>query len=289
MNLIKIFKFCSLLFFFLLSSVNVFAQQNFKFPKSIKYKIIKNDRIIGNSLCIFNSISTTNYLLIMKHFEGFGFESHDELYSFLLKKNNFVLERSFISKGRYSRKKHNIINELFVQEDISFFGIKNNKDINRGMVIKYCEKENEMEKCPFIHTEIDLDQYPLIDLLSSFIIISERVANDKYKKPEYFYFFISSFLYFVHMNFIQEEQIIIEGKKYNNTKVITLKSEKNKIKLGRKEADSILKKNADCLFNEKFLFTFYIYKDHNGYCYPAKIKFTNYNNYSLEFMLKKYF
>ena len=271
---IKIITLLSL--FILICTVNGFAQQNFKFPKFIKYALVNNGRVGGNVIYTCNNLGKKlGYMLILNNFEGFGHKSNDEWYTFL--KPNLKLERSFISKGKYNKKKQNTFNELYLKKEISFFGNKNEKGINEDMV--YIFKENKYSGPQL--TEI-ASPYDIIDLLSSFVILSKRVANDRYDNKnnniEWFNLFISSTSYLVYMEYSDEKEILNIGGKQYNTKVMTLKYniKLDKTKTGKES------KTID-------LFTFYIYNETGGLCYPVKVKFEDVESNILEFIAKKAF
>jgi hypothetical protein len=204
----------------------------FKFPATIKYKLLKNNQIVGSCQFFYNekfegmkNISS----LRMKNFEGLGFTSREWLYTYIFKKNSSIYA-DFIMKGEKP------ISEIRLIKDAEGF------DGKKGDIFRYKDLESPDE----MQTEI-FTKHTVIDLLSMFYITSQRVAAGK-KGAEKFNFLIDKSTKIVDMVPIGMEKLIVPFKK-----------------------EEIPVNVFSFTYHNKEIFRVKIFKDNDGYCFPASI------------------
>jgi hypothetical protein len=174
---------------------NQWADSSFKFPKMIKFKLFKNDTIVGG--CQFSYEEKTNKegisYLNMRNFEGIGFTSQEWLATYIFAKDSSIYA-DFIMKGKKA------ISEIRLKEDALGF------DGKKGKIFLYKDLESPDEMQTEIFTE-----YRVIDLLSMFFVVSKKVASGK-KEVEKFNFLIDKSTKIVDMVPMMGEKVPFEGK-----------------------------------------------------------------------------
>lgn len=187
--------FLMVIVFTIVSFAQSRAGDSFKFPKMIKFKLLKNDTIMGG--CQFSYEEKTNIegisYLNMRNFEGIGFTSQEWLATYIFAKDSSIYA-DFIMKGKKT------ISEIRLKEEALGFDGKKGKIF----IYKDLESPNEMQ------TEI-FTEYTVIDLLSMFFVVSKKVASGK-KEVEKFNFLIDKSTKIVDMVPMLEEKAPFEGK-----------------------------------------------------------------------------
>jgi len=226
---------------FLAYSAHSMAGQNssFEFPKTIIYKIIRNKQYIAKSVLKFSQKAKFRSLLTMGNIQGFGISSNQTIVTYI-NKDDLSLYSSFVTKG---------------QETIEELRFKEAENIGLLGNQVYLHTNFEDNTSPTI-TEIG-SPYTVIDLLSSFVVLSNKIHNKNYGNEQYNLFIKTSYIVecSVKMNVLRQykdDQV--------STSQVTLKyifpedQKKNQIE------------SVD-------LFVFYIYNDKSkGVCFPICVE-----------------
>jgi hypothetical protein len=184
-----------MVFLILLGAHHSWSNESFKFPTMIKFKLLRNNKIIGS--CQFFYEEETNKegisSLRMKNFEGFGFTSQEWLATYIFAKDSSIYA-DFIMKGRKA------ISEIRLKKEAIGF------DGKKGKIFIYKDLESPGEMQTEIFTE-----YTVIDLLSMFFVVSKKVASGK-EEAEKFNFLIDKSTKIVDMISMMEEKVPFQGK-----------------------------------------------------------------------------
>jgi len=213
---------------------------NFKFPKKISYKIIRNKQYIVTSSLNFSLMGGLQYVLTMGNLKGFGISSSETVRS-ILRSNDLSLISSYVMKGKKLKEEL----RFKVAENIGLLGNQ-----------VYIHKSFENNSSPTI-TEIG-SPYTVIDLLSSFVVLSNKVYNKNFSNEQFNLFIKTSYIVesSVKKNVLRQyldDQV--------STSQVTLKYffPKGKKKNQPESVD---------------LFVFYIYNDKSkGICFPICVEF----------------
>jgi hypothetical protein len=177
------------------SAQNLWAGSSFKFPTMIKYKLLKNDKIVGRCQFFYNKETKINGVssLRLKNFEGLGFSSREWLFTYIFTDDSSIYT-DFIMKGK------NAISEIRLKKEALGF------DGKKGKIFIYKDLESPDEMQTEIFTE-----YTVIDLLSMFFVVSKNVASGK-EEAEKFNFLIDKSTKIVDMVPMMGEKVPFQGK-----------------------------------------------------------------------------
>ena len=199
---------------------NVWAGDSFNFPKRIKFKLLKSDRIMGS--CRLDYTKKADYKgtsrLTLKNFEGFGLTSQEWLLTYIFSHDSSIYA-TFLMKNKIK------FSEIRLKEGVGFDGKK-----GKVFVYRKLDTPDEMQ------TEL-FTKYLVIDLVSSLFVTSQRVATGKYKDVQKFNFFFGKSTKIMDMMYIGKEKAPFQGKevdahvltiRYNNVEMFRLKIFKDK-------------------------------------------------------------
>jgi len=164
-----------------------------KFPQTILYKIIVRDQVVGQSILEFSSSSAfpSTYQLALVKFQGLGYESQDRLYTYINQKD-LSLHDAQLKKG------DKIQYEVRAME-------KEGIDLAKRQAYVFKEAGSKGTIDTILYTD-----YKVIDLLSSFLIASEKKRTGN-KEPEKFNLFIGKSTRIVDMLYSGEEKFAYKG------------------------------------------------------------------------------
>lgn len=207
------------------------AGDYFKFPRGIKFKLLKNDRIIGSCQLLYEKKTNKEGIssLKMKNFQGLGITSQEWLATYIFTKDSSVYA-DFIIKGEKA------VSEIRLKEGASFDGTKD------GKFLVYKDLESP-EGLPEIEIFSD---HLIVDLLSMFYVISQKVAAGKIG-PETFYFLIDKSGKDVDLVPLGLDKIPFQGEEVTSH-IFSL------------------------TYHNQEIFRLGIYKDAFGYCFPVSVK-----------------
>jgi len=215
---------------------------NFKFPQHISYKIIQNKRCIATTVFKYKKKGGgTNSQLTMDSIQGFGIQSNNKIVAHI-REVDLSLFSSFVMKGKA------IVEELRFKEEENL-GLLGNQ--------VYIHKSSKANS-PTI-TEI-ASPYTVIDLLSSFVVLSNKIANKNYTNERYNLFVVTSYI----VDCIVENNVM---RQYKDKRVSTSKVSLKSI-VGKSDQLNKTKqpKSVD-------LVVFYIYNDiSKGFWYPICVE-----------------
>ena len=232
-----IFCILNFLFFFNYSSTIVaFSQIQFHFPQKILYNLLKYGEHIGK--CEFKFTKQGKYEntfgMTMTNLKVLGFNT-DEIHTSILK-NDLSLYRTLCIKD--NKKKY----EIVVKKGYSLLG-------SEETIISY---KTENSKANF-QTEI-CQPYKIIDLLSSFILTSQKVAKGNYTNSDKYTLFLfdgrSLIVEIVNMG---DSHAIFQGNKVG----VNMIGIANKVETNHQDYK---------------LFQFSIYKTSDNFYFPIRIK-----------------
>jgi len=226
---------------FLAYSAHSMVGQNssFKFPRKITYKIIRNNKFAASSELTFTGKGHSQYVLKMGNIQGFGISSKEKIVAIMLKKD-LSLFSSFVTKGKE------------IQEELRF---KEEKNLGLLGNQVYIHKSFKNNTSPTI-TEIG-SPFNVIDLLSSFVVLSNKIYNQNYNNEKYNLFIDTSYIVDCSVKKNVLRQYI---DKQVSTSQVTLKYSFSK---GQKKNQP---ESVD-------LFVFYIYHDKiKGICFPICVE-----------------
>lgn len=206
------------------------AITTFKFPPKIKYKMLKDNKITAS--CIFTYDAQTDKKgisrLKMTNFVGLGVNSREWLATYIFAKDS-SLYADFVMRG------NQLISEVRIIEAIGFDGKK-------GPFMRYKDLESDEGREMEIFTE-----YKIVDLLSSFFVISQRVASGKYENHETYGFIIDESIKTVEVFWLGCQKVPFNGRMVHT------------------DTFSLTYQNTE-------IFQFSIYQDLDGYCFPVNVK-----------------
>lgn len=194
---------------------NLWAGDSFKFPSTIKYKLLKNDKVMGScrlSYDIKGKFPETSTLRLVD-FEGLGLTTQEWLLTYIFAKDSSIYA-TFTLKGK--RK----VSEIRLKEGMGFDG-------KSGQVFVYKKLDSPEE----MQTEL-FTQYPVIDLISSFFVTSQMVAADNHSKTEKFNFLFGKSTKIMDMMYVGTDKIPYRGRevstqvlivRYNNVEIFRFK------------------------------------------------------------------
>jgi len=233
---------------FLMFNQGVVHSKNFKFPNKIQYKITRGSNVAGNVLFSFEKIiKDKKYFICMKNFQGLGFKSNDSWQTYI--DFDLILASALIIRNT------KLISELAIFEDYGFFSIRK-KSSKKDKIYVYQDLSGKKPLRTEIPTEHDI-----MDLLSSFVVISKKVFDGKAKIDEKFNLFIAKTSYLVDCLYSGSEKYNYKGKKVTVDK-LTLR-----YYYDHSDVFDATKKS-----DYSDLTTFYIYKAPDGYCFPVKVE-----------------
>lgn len=225
-------------FLWIANSPPVWAQSNFKFPKLIDFKVLKDNKVIG-SCRLFCTEKTgmkgySKELASLKliNFQGLGFGKKDKLYTSVYRDDLSL----FIASVARSKK---VVSQVRIQEGKHANGKKGRIYIYRDMKTK-AENQQELK-----------DNYPVIDFLSTFLLASERVAAREHKTSETFYFVLKNNKKIVDMVYQGTENVEFQGKPVTVETLMLIESGNNPTEIFRLK----------------------IFKDNQGHCFPVSVLF----------------
>ena len=175
---------------------NQWADSSLKFPKMIKFKLFKNDKIVGRCQFFYSKETKIDDVssLRLKNFEGLGFTSREWLFTYIFTGDSSIYA-DFIMRGKEDK-----VSEIRLIKDAVGF------DGKKGKIFRYKDLESPDEMQTEIFTE-----YTVIDLLSMFFVVSKKVVSGK-KEVEKFNFLIDKSTKIVDMVPMLEEKAPFEGK-----------------------------------------------------------------------------
>lgn len=208
----------------------IWAKEDFKFPKAVKYKILKNDKVVGSCALTYEETGKREDISTLRliNFEGLGITSQEWMLSYILKKDSSTYA-TFVKKGK------NTISEIILKERMGFDGTKGQAFVYK----EYNTQSGEMQ------TEL-FTQHPVIDLVSSFFVTSQKAAEQTYSKVEKFNFLFGKSTKIMDMVYAGEENVPFEGKEVS-THVLIIR------------------------YNNVEIFRFKIFKHPDGYYFPVSI------------------
>lgn len=190
----KKFIVFSVVGFFVMTGLQNLWAGSVNFPKGIKFKLLKNDRIIGSCQLLYEKETNKKgiSLLKMKNFQGLGITSQEWLVTYIFTKNSSIYA-DFVMKGEKA------VSEIRLKEGESFDGTK-------GKVFVY----RDLESDDALQTEI-FTEHTVIDLLSMLLVTSQKVAEGKMGAAK-FNFLIHKSTKIVDMLLIGKDNVPFQGK-----------------------------------------------------------------------------
>jgi len=233
----KLLKYFLIIIFFISFSTVSFSKNidTFNFPKHIQYVIFKNNKIVASSVFSCKKLAK-GYCLNFKNFAGFGLNSDNRFISFL--NTDYQLEASMITKGR------EVLSEFRI---LTTFETKTNGSLLGGPIVKI--KKNMQQEPKIVELTFNSDK--IMDFLSSFILLSQKMNSEKVTLQERYLYVIPNSMYVMDCTYIGQDNCIFKNKKIFVTKYQ-------------------LNRHID---SENINFAeFYIHKDSEGFYFPVKIK-----------------
>lgn len=182
-----------------MTGVSLAAQ--FQFPSKIEYDIFVNGAKKASSSFSVVSKGTSLYQLSFGNFQGLGFTSRDKIYTVVFQ------DTLSLSKTKLMRGKEKVY-EMKAKKAQGMFG---DEETN---IFVYQEESlaGPIETEPYT-------PYPVIDLLSLFLVASETVASGK-KGPQDFSFFVKRSTEIVQLEQVGNASISYQGQTVQTTKVV---------------------------------------------------------------------
>ena len=243
--------------FELLFAQQVFSKDTsgFTFPTFIGYKVIRNNRFVASTKYSYSKKGKGPVVLLtMSNIEIFGFNHKEKLVTYL-NQNDLMFFSSFILRGQ------KIIQEVRLKKE-KVIGLLN----ETVLIVK-----NSQESQPSI-TEFGTE-YRFIDLLSSYFVISHKVANAKFE-TERFNLLIGTTTYLVDAIVDRNISVNYKGDKLCTTKV-TLRYTFESHNKEKKEFVDLIE--------------FYIYFDRkHKVWFPVKVKIDDLNMNSIQLIADKW-
>ena len=221
---------------------HLWPYEAFKFPSATKYKLLKNDKVIGNCLLTYEKkgkLEETS-ALTLKGFGGLGLTYQEWLFTYILTRDSSV-HATFKMKGK------KLISEIRLKESLGFDGRSGKVFVCKDVYSPY-EFQAEL-----------FTQYPVIDLVSSFFVTSQKVASGNHSKPEMFNLLLGKSTRIIEMRYTGIEKIFYQGKEVSTLVLV------------------LINRN-----NDEEIFRFKIFKDANGCCFPVSAVLTYFTGGSQE-------
>lgn len=214
----------------------MWAKDSFKFPSRISFKLFKNGSFVGECQLLYSEKTNKKGISSLKltNFQALGISSRESLITYIFS-DNFSIYADFVKKGA------KVVSEFRLKEEEGFDGTE-------GQVFVH----KELKKDDEIKTEIST-QHPVLDLLSTFLVSSQRVASGEHKKKEPFNLLFDRSTKIVDMVYIGTE---IEPYQGENVKTEVL---------------SITIRSVE-------MFRLKIFKDKDGYCFPLSITLADFTD-----------
>lgn len=166
-----------------------------KFPKKIKFKLLKNNRVMASCIFIYNKKTDKKGIsqLKMTNFEGLGINSRQWLTTYIFAENSSIYA-DFIMEDNTP------VSEIRL--------IKNGRrfDGKIGKIFQY----KDLKSDDALETEL-FAEHTVIDLLSMLFVTSRRVATGK-KGTEKYNFLIDKSTKIVDMMPMEDETAPFNGK-----------------------------------------------------------------------------
>lgn len=218
-----------LMTFFLLSMTGASFAAQFKFPNKIKYDILVGSKKASSDFSCqskTDNSGTPLHLLSFGNFQALGFTSRDKIYTFIFK-NDLSLSRTILTRGK---------EKVYEMKAKKAKGMFDNKETT---VFVYTEERllGTIETEPYT-------PYPVIDLLSLFMVASKSVASGN--KRQNFSFFVKKSTKTVELTHRGTEQVSYQGRNVKTT-VVELTHQSQEV------------------------FKLNIYQDNNGFYFPVQI------------------
>lgn len=200
----------------------------FKFPTLILYKLVQKAAIMGECTLSYEYESNQEGIsgLKLTNFQGMGRSSNETFHTYLFSKN-YSLYAAIVKKGGKT------IQEIRLKDGINF-------EYKKEKVFVYKDA-----KQPGLQTEL-FTQFPVIDLLSSIFIVSQRVSSGEYKKKAPYNFIFNQSTKIAEISYAGQGTAPFLGK--NITTEILLIS-----------------------IRDVEMFRMYVYKDPEGFYFPVSI------------------
>ncbi|OQW92873.1 MAG: hypothetical protein BWK78_00255 [Thiotrichaceae bacterium IS1] len=169
-----------------------------QFPAQILYKILIANKVMGSTKMTFTPKGREEgtYSLTLAQFQGLGFKLQDRNVT-LVKKNNLSLYANFLTRG-----------------DQTIYEIRLGSGDDFGITRQAFRYKEATDKGT-IDTMLYSD-YRVIDLLSSFLVISEKVRGGD-KQSDKFNLFIGKSTKIVDLEYVGEVKIPYQGKEVPTT------------------------------------------------------------------------
>ena len=185
------------------------ANNYFKFPGMINYKIRKNAEILGDCRLYYNEHSKTQGFssLRLKDFTSQGLICRDSLLSYIFKDESSIYS-TFLLEGKQK------VYEIVLLEDIQFGGQKGNVLICKG-------KKSSFLQIAF-HTQYSVANFPAL-----FLIAAKKVYNDE-KGVKRLNLLSDKSTKIVNMIYTSSEKAVFQGREetthavvltYNNVEI----------------------------------------------------------------------
>lgn len=221
------------------SAQNMWAKDSFKFPSRISFKLYKNGSFVGECQLLYREKTDKKGISSLKltNFQALGISSRESLITYMFSKN-FSIYADFVKKGA------KVVSEFRLKEETGFDGKK-------GEVFVHKEFKTDDDE---IKTEIPT-QYPVLDLLSTFLISSERVASGELKKKK------------------KEPFNLLFGRSTKIVAMVHIGTEKEPYK-GKTVDTEVL----SITIRSVEMFRLKIFKDKDGYCFPLSITLSDFTD-----------
>lgn len=191
------------------------ADSSFKFPKMIKFKMLKNGKVMGSCMFFYDKNTDLDGIssLRMKNFKALGITSREWLFTYIFTRNSSIYA-DFIMKGKKP------VAEIRLKDGTAFDGTK-----GKVFIYKDLTSPGEMQ------TEI-FTKHTVVDLLSMFFVTSQKVGKGNIKKTEQFNFLFDKSTKIVRMVHMGKEKAPFDGKNvttevfsfsYHNREIFRLK------------------------------------------------------------------
>ena len=170
------------------------ANNLFKFPQRIQYKMLKNNLIVGECYLLYQERTNQKGIssLKLKNFQGLGFTSRQSFHTYIFTDNSSIYA-TFLLEGKEK------IYEIRLKEGLTF-------DLKKERFFVYKEEAKSEIQAP-LYT-----QYHVIDLFTSFFVTSKRVALGDYKKTEKFNLLFDKSTKVVEMKYMGCQKSPFQGK-----------------------------------------------------------------------------
>ena len=227
----NLFSYVSLTTFLFLTMTGISFAAQFQFPSKIKYDIfVGGTKSASSDFAVESPRSKAGmlpmYRLSFGNFQGLGFTSRDKIYTVVFQ-DTLSLSKTMLIRGKEK------VYEMKAKKAQGMFGDEETD------VFVYQEESlaGPIETEPYT-------PYPVIDLLSLFLVASESVATGK-KGPQNLSFFVKRSTEVVQLEQVGNASISYQGQTVQTTKVVLT-------------------------YQGREAFKLYIYRDKNGFSFPVQ-------------------